>query len=380
MQVTGLRTITKDWNVFLHEYRSTHLQSMPANINVLLSAGCSGRWYFDWITENYGQVEQHIGIEYYLPKPDDLPVNVKWINNNVSDMSGVTDESVDLVYSGQNIEHLWPNDVIAFISEAWRVLRPEGHLVIDSPNREITAALNWSNPEHTVEFTVDEALELCALGGFEVRSMKGLWLCKDPKTGKNLKQWGHRSIDRLIKKRMLGAADNPEKSFIWWMEAKKTSQPPQRKKLQKHMNQVFKKAWPERVQRLRLKEGTKIVEGGDGIWINVDKKAKGVIFDGPNMPLWTGSHIVSFRLRFNDRLPASTEPVARVEVVCLSRDDPIARVDVYPTDGEHKVELSFELDQLEFGLQFCLVSYGRAPFQARFAIDLDSGPFEDILA
>jgi hypothetical protein len=93
---------------------------------VLLSAGAAGTWYFEWITQWYGAVERHIGIERYLPRPDVLPANVEWITSSVADMDTVAGGSVDLVFSGQNIEHLFGDGVPGFLLESARVLRPAG--------------------------------------------------------------------------------------------------------------------------------------------------------------------------------------------------------------------------------------------------------------
>lgn len=112
-----------------HALRTAEVARMPREeVRTILSAGCAGRWYFDWIAEHYtdGDVERHIGVEWYSPEPDDLPPEVTWIRNTVGEMSNVTDGEVDLVFSGQNVEHLSAQDVVAFLGEAHRVLRPGG--------------------------------------------------------------------------------------------------------------------------------------------------------------------------------------------------------------------------------------------------------------
>ena len=140
-------------NLLLHQSRGAFLRAMPPGAQRLLSAGCAGLWYFEWIEQTYGRVPEHLGIEYYSPRPEGLPDNVTWIANTASDMSDVPDASCDLVFSGQNLEHLWPEEVAGFVLEAARVLKPGGHLVMDSPNRHVTRLLNWSHSEHTIELT-----------------------------------------------------------------------------------------------------------------------------------------------------------------------------------------------------------------------------------
>jgi hypothetical protein len=100
-----------DVNLLLHQFRTAFLRAMPPGARRLLSAGCAGGWYFDWVTQSYGPVEEHLGIEYYVDPPADLPANVTWIRNTVGNMSAVEDRSCDLVFSGQNLEHLWPEEL-----------------------------------------------------------------------------------------------------------------------------------------------------------------------------------------------------------------------------------------------------------------------------
>jgi len=85
------------------------------------------------------------------------------------------DASVDVVVNFQVIEHLW--DQPQFITECLRVLRPGGLLAISTPNR-ITFTPGSDvplNPFHTRELNAAELRELLEDGGFEVRSMSGVF-------------------------------------------------------------------------------------------------------------------------------------------------------------------------------------------------------------
>jgi hypothetical protein len=100
-----------------HHSRRALLRGIPPGAQRFLSAGCAGNCYFEWIEETYGRVPEHLSIEYYMPKPEGLPNNVTWIANTASDMSAVASASCDLVFSGQNLEHL-----SEFLLESARVL------------------------------------------------------------------------------------------------------------------------------------------------------------------------------------------------------------------------------------------------------------------
>lgn len=75
-----------------------------------MSVGCAGTWYFEWIRDKCAPLH-HTGIEFYSPRPADLPHGVDWVVSTAGNMEAVGDHSADLLFSGQNIEHLWPEDI-----------------------------------------------------------------------------------------------------------------------------------------------------------------------------------------------------------------------------------------------------------------------------
>jgi SAM-dependent methyltransferase len=241
----------------LHEGRTMALADMPAGCDTVLSMGANGQWYFDWFDETYGHIPRHIGVEAYMPRPDVLPDNVEWVEADLASPEGVAllaSGAVDLVFSGQNIEHLWPDQVQAFLIESNRVLRNGGWLVLDSPNRELTAEYQWSMGEHTIEFTPDEASELLRLAGFEVEAMKGIWLCRQAGELLPLEPSGTMEDSADVLRRMILATRRPEDSFIWWAEARKVGEPDV-EGLGVAVRAVFAANWQERVAGCRRVRG-----------------------------------------------------------------------------------------------------------------------------
>lgn len=59
----------------------------------------------------------------------------------MTDMSKVSDSSVDAVFSSHNIEHLYPHEVPVALSEFKRVLAPGGFVVITCPDLQSVCAL-----------------------------------------------------------------------------------------------------------------------------------------------------------------------------------------------------------------------------------------------
>ena len=348
--------------MMLHQCRSVLLRAMPAGATRFLSAGCSGRWYFDWIEHCYGHVHEHIGIEYFMPRPANLPANVKWIANTACDMSDVASGTCDLVFSGQNLEHLWPDEAAAFLLEAARVLRPGGHIVVDSPNRAVTAALKWSNPEHTIELTVREVSSLLTLAGFQVTKSAGIWLCRDPRTHRLL-PFDPEEIDPewSTTERVMAAYSLPHYSFIWWLEARRTCRLPQKRALEEMFSGLFRENWPERVQRLVLGPGRRSDWRAGEEWIVVPAEEPGLVFHGPNVPLRAGRYHCTFHLK----PPMDTNDCYAVcEVIAgLENIETLARHEVTGRQGE--VIVAFTLDGLRFGIQFRCSSLGRSGFEVR---------------
>ncbi|NNF55473.1 MAG: methyltransferase domain-containing protein [Acidimicrobiales bacterium] len=348
-----------DVNELLHHQRSAHVAQMPPGAQVLLSAGCAGAWYFDWIERYYGKVPLHIGVEYYMPRPETLPNNVQWIENTAGDMRDVPTASVDIVLSGQNIEHLWLDDMVSFMLEASRVLRSGGHLVVDSPNRTQTAALQWPHPEHTVELTYEEAVRTMELAGFAVTKRAGLWLINEDGRVRDYEPAD--PTDEVV--RAVRAVNHPEESFVWWIEGQKASEPDE-DGLRRHLAAIFELAWPERLQRFRILGATELP--GSNVLLN-ELGYPSVVMFGPYTPLPAGRFSVTFRITGEDEMaesPGALDVLADETVIWSESIPPLAPGEVFTPTA------SFELtEEITFGVQFRVHSNGTAHFHTRRSVD-----------
>ncbi|MFV0258979.1 MAG: methyltransferase domain-containing protein [Acidimicrobiales bacterium] len=349
-----------DMNEVLHALRTAQLgRSRRGTPSVLLSAGCSGRWYFDWVAEQFGNLDRHIGVEYYSPEPDDLPPNVTWIANTVGRMEAVDDASVDVVFSGQNIEHLWPADMVGFMLEANRVLRPGGQLIMDSPNRAVTQRLRWTHPEHIIELTPAEMTELAEAAGFTVDTMVGLWDCVDE--GRPV---GYTPVDEAaMARRALSGLDRPDSSFIWWAEAVRTG-PADVERLTRAVDRIGRHAWHERTQRLVPLTGDL---NDDETRITAPAGAEAIVFFGPYLPLPAGRYRARFEVTVADRTPA---PAGWCDVTAAGRELGKAAIHGGIVDLPQLVEVPFELDELTFGVEFRLTTSGASAVDAPLRVDL----------
>jgi SAM-dependent methyltransferase len=101
------------------------------------------------------------------------PVTYRY--HSMTDLSGFADGSVDLVYSGQSIEHVPPAEGRHVLEEVRRVLRPGGYIGIDTPNARVTRLQQdeFVDPDHEVEYHLDELRELIEAAGLVVVDCKG---------------------------------------------------------------------------------------------------------------------------------------------------------------------------------------------------------------
>lgn len=378
-QVGAADVAVPDVNHLLHHLRGRALAQLPREVAHFVSVGCAGTWYFEWI-DRMCKPLRHTGIEFYSPRPDDLPAHVDWIANTAGNMEALADGTADLLFSGQNIEHLWPQDIANFLLESHRVLRDGGLLVIDSPNRRLTALLQWSHPEHTIELTLPEIRELLALAGFDVQREQGLWLCEDPGTGTVL------AFDEMtaqgpwpLARRVGEAAAHPQSSFIWWVEARKAARPPQAQQLRERIRQIHAVAWPERLNRLKSIIGTSVDRQGQA-WFDSGGR-EGALLYGPYTALPAGRHSVTFTLECPQR-PAGAAAV--VQVTAANGATLLARREVGGDVAEpgtpFSVELAFDLPDTTFNVEFVVLAFPRSRLRAQKAVRLVTEETADTVA
>jgi SAM-dependent methyltransferase len=141
---------------------------------------------------------------------------VRYLHQSMTDLSGVEDESVDLVWAGQSIEHITEAEARQTLSEVMRVLRPGGSFCLDTPNREITRRQfphELIHVEHKIEYTVPQLTRLLTEAGFEIVEVKGV--APMPRTARTgVYQPGEVRPD-------LPLSDRPDISYIIYAHAKK---------------------------------------------------------------------------------------------------------------------------------------------------------------
>ena len=102
----------------------------------------------------------------------------------------LADDSIDLVVSFETIEHI--RDQEEMLDEIRRVLKPEGSLLLSTPDRDVyTAELHRDNPFHVRELNLGELQ--CLLGQrfrwqrlFRQRLVRGSLVLEESKTSRGV--------------------------------------------------------------------------------------------------------------------------------------------------------------------------------------------------
>ncbi len=101
---------------------------------------------------------------------------VRYRYHSMTDLSAFEDASVDLVYSGQSIEHITADEARLMVKDVCRILRPGGTFALDTPNGRVTRLqqAEFIDPDHKVEYRLEELTDLLESGGLQVVETKGL--------------------------------------------------------------------------------------------------------------------------------------------------------------------------------------------------------------
>lgn len=107
---------------------------------------------------------------------------VRYLYRSMTDLADLPDASFDLICSGQTFEHIHPDEGAKMLHDIRRLLKPTGYLALDTPNRAITKieveskGIEFINPDHKIEYTHQQMLDLFADAGLQVTRQHGIGL------------------------------------------------------------------------------------------------------------------------------------------------------------------------------------------------------------
>lgn len=214
-----------------HQARLELVQKLPAAKYILdIGGACDREPSGSLLMMGYPHKPQHIDIV-------DLPGDERLFPSSFSDiqtyttpqgtridyhyisMTGITkfpDASFDLVWSGQSIEHITPEEASIVISQVYRILKPNGYFCLDTPNHYMTllqVKQGFVHPEHKIEYAPQELVDKLTEVGFTVVKEKAV----SPMPISYQKRRFNRL--ELIHSKSLG--DDPNNGYSFYLECKK---------------------------------------------------------------------------------------------------------------------------------------------------------------
>ncbi len=143
-------------------------------------------------------------------------IRVHYFYRSMSDLAIIRDASIDLVVSGESIEHISEADADITCQEVYRMLKPGGVFCLDTPNAALTRLQSPDeliHPEHKKEYYVHELVAKVQHQGFEVVETKGI--CPMPQSVAS----GVFNYRELVQN--IGLSDQPEQSYLFFVKAVK---------------------------------------------------------------------------------------------------------------------------------------------------------------
>jgi len=98
-----------------------------------------------------------------------LPDNVCFVNQDCSEKWDIEDDSLDIVFSSNFLEHLFEKKYVEkTIQEAYRCLKKSGKIILLGPNIRFLPGEYWDFWDHNVAISDRSMEELLRLKGFDI--------------------------------------------------------------------------------------------------------------------------------------------------------------------------------------------------------------------
>lgn len=140
------------WRVVVQDF----LQRWVRAEDTVLDIGCG---YGEFL--NHVRCQRRIGIDLNPDSREALEAGIEFHSGDVRNLSFLDDESVDVAFTSNLMEHLPTKvDVETMVREARRVLRPGGHFIALGPNLRFLTGEYWDFWDHSTPITDRSLVEL----------------------------------------------------------------------------------------------------------------------------------------------------------------------------------------------------------------------------
>ncbi|KZS78397.1 glycosyl transferase [Mycobacterium kansasii] len=140
------------WGVLVRDF----FQAWIRRSDTVLDLGCG---YGEFL--NQVSAVRRIGVDLNPDSAGMLEAGVEFHHGSADDLSFLDDDSVDVVFTSNLLEHLASKaEVERTIAEARRVLKPGGHFIAMGPNIRFVGGDYWDFWDHTVPISDRSLIEL----------------------------------------------------------------------------------------------------------------------------------------------------------------------------------------------------------------------------
>lgn len=163
--------------------------------------------------ERFFQSSPTHGLKDYLTAQG---TKIQYHYISMTDLSAFPDEAFDLVWSGQSIEHITPDEAAIVMEQVHRVLKPGAFFCLDTPNRYLTllqVRQGFVHPEHKIEYVPSELAQQLADAGFAIVDQKAV----------SPMPISHRAgrFNRLELIHSTSLGDNPDEGYSFYLQCQK---------------------------------------------------------------------------------------------------------------------------------------------------------------
>lgn len=128
-----------------------------------------GPGYGDFI--NQFPADKKIAFDLNPEMRSHVSKNVGLRIEDATALPGMSNESADLIFASNFLEHLEPEEIDSLLERCVEVLKPDGRLILIQPNHRLCAENYFDDPTHRTIFDDENIVEWLASHGLRTRKL-----------------------------------------------------------------------------------------------------------------------------------------------------------------------------------------------------------------
>jgi SAM-dependent methyltransferase len=115
---------------------------------------------------NAVRADRRVAVDIRDPTPFARP-GVECLTAPATDLDALADDTFDVVFASNLLEHLERVEIAGALAEFRRVLRPDGRLILIQPNFRLSASEYFDDYTHLTPLSDRSLVDLLAVNGFD---------------------------------------------------------------------------------------------------------------------------------------------------------------------------------------------------------------------